>query len=48
MAVKETGQLSMIEALAFVPCYARTGSPKFDRAAVRWLARLAEEGDSLG
>jgi hypothetical protein len=27
-------------------CYARTGSPKFDKAAVRWLARLREERDA--
>jgi hypothetical protein len=43
MAAKEMGQLSLIDALALVACYARTGSPKFDRAAVRWLALLGEE-----
>jgi hypothetical protein len=46
MAAREIGQLSLIEALALVACYARTGSPEFDKAAVRWLARLAEERDS--
>jgi hypothetical protein len=46
MAAKEMGQLSLIDALALVACYARTGSPKFDKAAVRWLARLAEERDA--
>jgi hypothetical protein len=46
MAAKEMGQLSLIDALMLVACYARTGSPKFDKAAVRWLARLAEERDS--
>jgi hypothetical protein len=46
MAAKELGQLSLIDALALVACYARTGSPKFDRAAVRWLARLGEERDA--
>jgi hypothetical protein len=45
MAAKEMGQLSLIDALTLVACYARTGSPKFDKAAVRWLARLAEEKD---
>jgi hypothetical protein len=43
MAAKEMRQLSLIDALALVACYARTGSPKFDKAAVRWLARLGEE-----
>ena len=46
MAAKEMGQLSLIDALTLVACYARTGSPKFDKAAVRWLARLAEERDT--
>jgi hypothetical protein len=46
MAAREIGQLSLIDALALVACYARTGSPKFDRAAVRWLTRLAEERDA--
>ena len=46
MAAKEMGQLSLIDALTLVACYARSGSPKFDRPAVRWLARLAEERDT--
>jgi len=46
MAAREIGQLSLIDALALVACYARTGSPKFDQAAVRWLTRLAEEDDT--
>ena len=46
MAAREIGQLSLIDALALVACYARTGSSKFDRAAVRWLTRLAGEGDT--
>jgi hypothetical protein len=37
MAARAIGQLSLIDALAIVACYARTGSPKFDQAAVRWL-----------
>jgi hypothetical protein len=46
MAAKEMGQLSLIDALSLVACYARTGSPKFERAAVRWLVRLSEERDA--
>jgi hypothetical protein len=46
MAAREIGQLSLIDALALVACYARTGSPKFDQAAVRWLTRLAVERDT--
>jgi hypothetical protein len=46
MAAKEMGQLSLVDALSLVACYARTGSPKFDKAAVRWLARLGEERDA--
>jgi hypothetical protein len=46
IAAKEMGQLSVIDALALVACYARTGSPKFDRAALRWLARLGEEREA--
>jgi len=44
MAAREMGRLSLIHALALVVLYARTGSPKFEPAAVRWLARLALEG----
>jgi hypothetical protein len=46
MAAKEIGQLSMIDALSLVVCYARTECPKFDQAAVRWLERLAAERDA--
>jgi hypothetical protein len=46
MAAKEMGQLSLIDALALVACYARSCSPKFEKAAVRWLARLGEERDA--
>jgi hypothetical protein len=45
MAAKEMGQLSLIDALTLVACYARTGIPKFDKAAVRSLA-LAQERDT--
>jgi hypothetical protein len=43
MAAREMGQLSLIHALSLVVLYARAGSPKFEPAAVRWLARLALE-----
>jgi hypothetical protein len=46
MAAREMGQLTLIDALALVACYARSGSPKFDRAAVRWLERLGAERDA--
>jgi hypothetical protein len=43
MAAREMGRLSLIHALSLVVLYARAGSPKFEPAAVRWLARLALE-----
>ena len=47
-AARELGWLSLVDALALVVAYARTGSPKFEPAAVRWLARLALEGREIG
>jgi hypothetical protein len=44
MAAREMGRLSLMHALSLVVLYARTDSPKFEPAAVRWLARLALEG----
>jgi hypothetical protein len=46
MAAREMGQLSLIDALALLACYARAGSPKFEKAAVRWLVRISEERDA--
>jgi hypothetical protein len=43
-AARELGRLSLVDALSLVVLYAATGSPKFEAAAVRWLARLALEG----
>ncbi len=43
-AARELGRLSLVDALALVGLYAATGSPKFEAAAVRWIARLALEG----
>lgn len=48
MAARELGWLSLMDALSLVTCYARSGSPKFETAAVRWLARLALEGSDVG
>lgn len=42
-AAREMGRLSLADALSLVALYARTGSHKFEPAAVRWLARLAVE-----
>ena len=44
----ELGRLSLMDALALVVLYARVSSPKFEPAAVRWLARLALEGREVG
>ena len=41
------GRLSLIHALSLVVLYASAGSPKFEPAAVRWLARLALEGREM-
>lgn len=35
------------EALGLLELYASEGSPKYDKAATRWLARLALETDDL-
>jgi len=48
MAAREMGRLSFIDALSLVVAYARVGSPKFELAAVRFLARLALEGREMG
>lgn len=47
MAAREMGRLSLIHALSLVVLYARAGSPKFEPAALRWLARLALEGREM-
>jgi hypothetical protein len=43
-AARELGRLSLVDSLSLVVLYAATESPKFEAAAVRWLARLALEG----
>jgi hypothetical protein len=47
MAVRELPHVHLGNALALVVLYARTGSPKFEPAAVRWPARLALEGPDV-
>lgn len=47
MAAREMGRLSLMHALSLVVLYARAGSPKFEPAAVRWLARLALDGRAV-
>ena len=43
IAARETGHLPLAEALGLVALYADEDCPKFEPAAVRWLARLALE-----
>ena len=48
MAARELGWVSLMHALLLVALYAREESPKFEAAAVRWLARYALEGRDVG
>lgn len=44
-AAREMPELPLQDALQLVHLYAERGSPKFERAAMRWLERyLSEEG----
>ncbi len=43
-AARELEQLSLDDALQLVHLYAERGSPKFEKAAVRWLERYMAEG----
>jgi hypothetical protein len=43
-AAREMGKLSLEDALRLVHLYGERGSPKFERAAVKWLRRYLEEG----
>lgn len=48
-AAREMPELSLEDALQLVHLYAERGSPKFERAAMRWLARyLSESSPRLG
>jgi hypothetical protein len=47
-AARELPKLPIEDALQLVQLYAERGSPKFEKAAMRWLERyLAEEAPSL-
>jgi hypothetical protein len=43
-AARELPNLSLDDALQLVRLYADQGSPKFQKAALRWLQRYAAEG----
>jgi hypothetical protein len=43
-AARELPNLPLEDALQLVHLYAERGSPKFERAAMRWLARYLDEG----
>jgi hypothetical protein len=47
IAAKELAYISLRDALGLVALYAAEDVPKFDKAAVRWLGRLALESDGL-
>ncbi len=47
LAAREMGYVSLRDALGLLALYAAEDSPKYDKAAVRWLARLALESDDL-
>ena len=42
-AAHELATVSLEDALQLVHLYAERGSPKYERAALRWLARYLEE-----
>jgi len=43
-AARELPNLPLEDALQLVHLYAERGSPKFERAAIRWLERYLAEG----
>ena len=43
-AAREMPELSLEDALQLVHLYAERGSPKYERAAMRWLERYLVEG----
>ena len=43
-AAREMPQLSLEDALQLVHLYAERGSPKYEKAAMRWLERYLSEG----
>lgn len=47
IAAKEMAFLSLRDALGLLALYASEDSPKYGKAAIRWLGRLALESDDL-
>jgi hypothetical protein len=47
VAAREMGFVSLRDALGLLALYAAEDSPKFGKAATRWLGRLALESDDL-
>jgi len=47
IAAKEMGYLSLRDALGLLALYAAEDSPKYEKAAIRWLGRLTLESDDL-
>lgn len=47
IAAREMGFVPLRDALGLLALYASEGSPKYDKAATRWLARIALESDDL-
>jgi hypothetical protein len=47
LAARELPTLTLEDALRLVALYAETGSPKAERAALRWLSRLLDERPAL-
>jgi hypothetical protein len=47
LAIRELGQLSLLDALAYLELVAEVRPEKLERAAVRWHGRLATEARTL-
>jgi len=47
IALRELGYVSLRDALGLLALYAAEESPKYGKAATRWLGRLALESDDL-
>ena len=43
-AARELPKLSLEDAVQLVHLYAEQGSPKYEKAALRWLGRYLDEG----
>ena len=46
-AARELPNLALEDALQLVHLYAERGSPKYEKAAIRWLERYLREGSRL-